>query len=61
VERGFSQIGTLGSGNHYLEIQRVKAGNIFNKKLAEKWGGIPIHFRRDDALSGVMDLGHILA
>ena len=26
VERGFKQIGTLGSGNHYLEIQVARAG-----------------------------------
>src|SRR4029077_3158313 len=30
VERGLDQIGTLGSGNHYLEIQRVKKENIFD-------------------------------
>src|SRR5574341_37110 len=41
VERGFNQIGTLGSGNHYLEIQHVKPENIFNKKLAKKWGIFP--------------------
>ena len=41
VERGFNQIGTLGSGNHYLEIQRVKSENIFNKELAAKWGLFP--------------------
>ncbi|MBI2547238.1 MAG: RtcB family protein [Candidatus Aenigmarchaeota archaeon] len=41
VERGFSQIGTLGSGNHYLEIQVVKEENIFDKNLAKKWGLFP--------------------
>jgi len=41
VERGFNQIGTLGSGNHYLEIQVVKPENIFNEKLARKWGLFP--------------------
>jgi tRNA-splicing ligase RtcB len=41
VERGFNQIGTLGSGNHYLEIQHVKPENIFNEKLAKKWGIFP--------------------
>ncbi|MFC1768338.1 RtcB family protein [Nanoarchaeota archaeon] len=34
--RGISQIGTLGSGNHYLEIQRV--GEIFDKETANKFG-----------------------
>jgi len=41
IERGYKQIGTLGSGNHYLEIQWVKPENIFNKKLAAKWGLFP--------------------
>ncbi len=41
VERGLNQIGTLGSGNHYLEIQVVKEENIFNKELAKKWGLFP--------------------
>jgi tRNA-splicing ligase RtcB len=41
VERGFNQIGTLGSGNHYLEIQWVKPENIFNEQLAKKWGLFP--------------------
>lgn len=41
VERGFNQIGTLGSGNHYLEIQWVKPENIFNEALARKWGLFP--------------------
>jgi len=38
IERGLNQIGTLGSGNHYLEIQRVKNENIFNKEIAKKFG-----------------------
>jgi tRNA-splicing ligase RtcB (3'-phosphate/5'-hydroxy nucleic acid ligase) len=41
VDRGFNQIGTLGSGNHYLEIQWVKLENIFNAHLAKKWGLFP--------------------
>ncbi len=41
VERGYNQIGTLGSGNHYLEIQWVKPENILNEKLAAKWGFFP--------------------
>ncbi|MBI4146118.1 RtcB family protein [Candidatus Woesearchaeota archaeon] len=36
VGRGFNQLGTLGSGNHYLEIQH--AGEIFDEKTAEKLG-----------------------
>src|SRR3989344_1891483 len=27
IQRGFNQLGTLGSGNHYLEIQEVREGN----------------------------------
>ncbi len=38
VDRGKDQIGTLGSGNHYLEIQRVLPENIIDKALAKKWG-----------------------
>ncbi|MEM5802251.1 MAG: intein-containing RctB family protein [Candidatus Aenigmatarchaeota archaeon] len=34
--RGKSQIGTLGSGNHYLEIQVID--KIFNREIAEAWG-----------------------
>jgi len=41
IERGYQQIGTLGSGNHYLEIQWVRTENIFNKALAAKWGLFP--------------------
>ncbi len=36
--RGMSQIGTLGSGNHYLEIQVVKKENIHDAKLAKTFG-----------------------
>lgn len=38
IDRGFNQIGTLGSGNHYLEIQVAKPENIFDRKLAEQMG-----------------------
>lgn len=36
IERGISQMATLGSGNHYLEIQKVE--EIFDKKLAKNFG-----------------------
>ncbi len=36
IKRGINQVGTLGSGNHYLEIQRVE--RIFNKEVGEKMG-----------------------
>ena len=38
VERGFKQIGTLGSGNHYLEIQVAKPEFVYDKKTAEAFG-----------------------
>src|SRR3989344_1842368 len=41
IQRGKDQIGTLGSGNHYLEIQRVLPENIINKEIAKKWGLFP--------------------
>ncbi len=41
IERGVSQIGTLGSGNHYLEIQTVKKEHIFDEKIAKSLGIFP--------------------
>lgn len=35
-ERGISQLGTLGSGNHYLEIQKVE--KIFDAPTAQEMG-----------------------
>ena len=35
IDRGFNQIGTLGSGNHYLEIQVARPENVFDQELAE--------------------------
>lgn len=35
-ERGRDQLGTLGSGNHFLEIQKVD--KIFDKETAQRWG-----------------------
>lgn len=35
-QRGINQLGTLGSGNHYLEIQRV--GEIFDQTKAAAFG-----------------------
>jgi len=37
-ERGRGQAGSLGSGNHYLEIQVAKKKNIFDPVAAEKFG-----------------------
>ena len=41
ISRGINQMGTLGSGNHYLEIQKVEEHNIVNKELAKKFGIFP--------------------
>ncbi|MEM4310793.1 MAG: RtcB family protein [Nitrososphaerales archaeon] len=41
IQRGLNQIGTLGSGNHYLEIQWVKKENIFDEYIADKMGFFP--------------------
>jgi tRNA-splicing ligase RtcB len=38
IDRGFNQIGTLGSGNHYLEIQVAKRENIYDRELARAFG-----------------------
>jgi len=38
VERGYKQIGTLGSGNHYLEIQVARPENVFDAELANAFG-----------------------
>jgi tRNA-splicing ligase RtcB (3'-phosphate/5'-hydroxy nucleic acid ligase) len=38
VERGHRQIGTLGSGNHYLEIQVLHPEGIFDAELARAFG-----------------------
>ncbi len=39
IERGMSQLGSLGSGNHYLEIQVVS--ELFDKKTATRFGLFP--------------------
>lgn len=36
LERGYDQVGTLGSGNHFLEIGKVD--EIFNLDIAKRWG-----------------------
>ncbi|MFH0809352.1 MAG: RtcB family protein [Pseudomonadota bacterium] len=41
VERGIGQIGTLGSGNHYLEIQVLRKENIMDRDVAQRLGLFP--------------------
>jgi tRNA-splicing ligase RtcB (3'-phosphate/5'-hydroxy nucleic acid ligase) len=38
IDRGFDQIGTLGSGNHYCELQVAKPENIFDEATARAFG-----------------------
>ncbi len=38
ISRGISQLGTLGSGNHYLEVQIATPENIFDKSMAKALG-----------------------
>lgn len=38
IKRGAPELGTLGSGNHYLEVQLIEAKNIFDKQIAKKFG-----------------------
>ncbi len=36
IKRAEKQLGTLGSGNHFIEIQKIE--EVFDKNLAKKWG-----------------------
>jgi tRNA-splicing ligase RtcB len=38
VDRGHNQLGTLGSGNHYLEVQVARPENVFDTELARAFG-----------------------
>jgi tRNA-splicing ligase RtcB (3'-phosphate/5'-hydroxy nucleic acid ligase) len=38
IERGYNQLGTLGSGNHYCEIQVAQPENIFDAEKAATFG-----------------------
>jgi len=38
VSRGINQLGTLGSGNHYLEVQVVSKDRVFDDETAAAWG-----------------------
>ncbi len=38
IERGYNQIGTLGSGNHYCEIQVARPENVFDEATARAFG-----------------------
>ena len=36
IERGIDQLGTLGGGNHFIELQEVE--RVYNQSLAERFG-----------------------
>ena len=38
IQRGREQLGTLGSGNHYLEVQVVRPENVFDQAAARALG-----------------------
>ena len=38
MQRGITQLGTLGSGNHYLEVQMIHAEKIFDHDIANTFG-----------------------
>jgi tRNA-splicing ligase RtcB len=38
IDRGYKQLGTLGSGNHYLEIQVARPEDVFDVELARAFG-----------------------
>ncbi|MGC4098692.1 MAG: RtcB family protein [Nitrospira sp.] len=38
ISRGINQLGTLGSGNHYLEVQVISTDQVFDKDTAAAWG-----------------------
>jgi tRNA-splicing ligase RtcB len=38
IDRGYNQIGTLGSGNHYLEVQIVRPEHVIDAALARRFG-----------------------
>ncbi len=38
IDRGLHQIGTLGSGNHYLEVQVARPENIYDAEVARAFG-----------------------
>src|SRR3989454_2193660 len=38
IDRGHNQVGTLGSGNHYLEVQVARPEDVRDKDLAAKFG-----------------------
>jgi tRNA-splicing ligase RtcB len=38
IQRGINQLGTLGSGNHFLEVEVIPEDLVYDKELAPKFG-----------------------
>jgi tRNA-splicing ligase RtcB len=38
ISRGIHQMGTLGSGNHYLEVEVAHREDIYNEEIADRFG-----------------------
>ena len=60
-KRGAGQAGSLGSGNHYIEVQVARKNNIYDREAAEIFG-----IDRDDQImimihSGSRGFGHQIA
>ncbi len=36
LRRGMPQLGSLGAGNHFLEVQKIES--VFDENIAKKWG-----------------------
>ncbi|MFA5141747.1 MAG: RtcB family protein [Candidatus Woesearchaeota archaeon] len=58
-DRGRSQLGTLGAGNHFLEIQSV--AEIFDQKTAKKYGIVDMNQVLIMLHCGSRGLGHQVA
>jgi tRNA-splicing ligase RtcB len=59
LSRGAPQLGTLGAGNHFLEIQRVS--DIYEPKIAEKFGIKEVNQITVMVHCGSRGLGHQVA
>ena len=51
-KRGITQVGSLGSGNHYLEIQKVNSEDILDDEIAGKLG-----FDRENQITVMIHCG----
>ncbi len=61
IERGYRQLGTLGSGNHYLEIQVARPEHIVDQRLATALGITRPHQIAVMFHCGSRGLGHQVA